>query len=106
VSLLIQWDRRERLSDASHRSLWLQAEDGTLSGGLDQALSLKETAAKLPGRSKRAVESRRYMVLEKNDRTTKCPRVLWTEAEDAILLEEYAKGIRLKDIATQGCRLL
>jgi hypothetical protein len=63
VSLIVQWDCRERLSGARHRSLWFQAEDDILLEGFDQALSLKETAAKLPGRSKRAVESRRYMLL-------------------------------------------
>lgn len=69
--------------------------------GFDQALSLKETAAKLPRRSKRAVTARKYVILEKNGRTPKRFRGPWTEAEDAILLEEYAKGISLKDIATK-----
>lgn len=88
-------------SGTRHRSLWLQVKDDILLEGFDHALCLKEIAAKLPGRSKRAVDVRRYIVLEKNDRTVKHPRGLWTKAEDAILLEEYAKGISHQDIATK-----
>jgi hypothetical protein len=35
VSLLVQWDCRERLPGARHRSLWLQAEDDILLEGFD-----------------------------------------------------------------------
>jgi hypothetical protein len=90
--------RGQRRKSDRRANAWTPAEDEVIRAGIAAGETSSEIAERLPDRTLKAVEGRRFLVKGKAE-----PRVTnqWTQAEDSALREGFALGRRWKEIAEE-----